>query len=224
MSVDRSVLLYGSHARGDHDRTSDVDILLVSPEPLPYDELGVPIPLRTGPVHVSHYTWPEMIAMGAYGSLFLRHLKSEALSIRHDGDGEARLAAILGSLGPYQLSERDVNAFEVTVDDVLEGLSYGLPPHFEMAVLGGVARHASVLACYLGGSPSFGRRSIQEATAQLGMPDSQGDLALAHTFRLYEQGQCSLPVPLGIEQVVRVAETLREFLNRLEGLIHADAA
>lgn len=225
MSVDRAVLLYGSHARGDYDSVSDIDVLVVGTWPPPAEELAALLPPSCkGTVHTSHYTWPEFEAMSRYGSLFVHHIAAEALPIRYDGNGQARMSTLLSSLGWYQLAERDLLGFRTTVSDVEGGLRLGLPPCFELAVLGGVARHASVLACYIAGSPSYGRNSIVRATALLEMPGARGYLELAHRFRLAEEGQCPTPTDASRMVAARIAETLYAFLDRLEGLVHADAA
>ena len=150
MNADYAVLLYGSQARGDADSISDIDVLVVGSSAVPDDKVVALLPApRAGCIHTSQYGWSEVEAMGRYGSLFLHHLAAEARPLRFEGRGESRLQAILASLGPYKLAQRDLEAFRLTVRDAEEGLKLGLPASFELAVLGGVARHASVLGCYL---------------------------------------------------------------------------
>ena len=220
----RAVWLYGSHSRGDSDAWSDIDVLIVGP-PLPSEEIAQLVPnLDAGPLHVSCYSWSEFEAMGRYGSLFLHHLSAEGKALRHDGDAEARMKNLLSALPAYGLAPRDLTAFRTTVRDVKDGLSRGLPPAFELAVLGGVARHASVLACYLAGHPNFGRKGIALAAALLHIPGARRDHEWAHQFRLSEEGQCPMPEVLTELDAFRVTATMTEFLDRLEGLVHANAA
>ena len=223
MSVDLAVLLYGSCARGDNDTRSDVDVLAVGPAPPNKDDLAAVYEGYGGPVHTSHYTWPEVETMARYGSLFLHHIAAEAQPIKYDGRGEARLSELLRNMGPYECAQRDLTGFRTTVRDVREGLRLGLPPEFELSVLGGVARHASVLACYAAGVPTYGRCSIVNAASLLGVPWVSEDLERAHTFRLVEAGQCEAPVVPTHAAALRIVQTTETFLNHLERTINADA-
>ena len=177
-----------------------------------------------GLLHVSHYTWAELDAMSRYGSLFLYHLAAEATPLLYEGNAQARMSTMLDSLCPYQLADRDLAAFRSTINDVQVGLAIGLPPCFELAILGGVARHASVLTCYLAGIPTFGRNSIARAVETLGMLEVRRELQAAHLFRLFEEGQCGMPSQPSRVDVERVVQILHQLLDHMEELIHANAA
>jgi hypothetical protein len=224
MSEDRALLLYGSHARGDADPISDIDVLCVGQKPPCLGEVERRLPESCeGILHTSHYTWEELEAMGRYGSLFLQHISTEAKALLYEGNAQRRLSALLSDLRPYQLAARDLLGFRVTVSDVRAGLAAGLSPSYELAVLGGVARHASVLTCYVAGVPTFGRKSIARA-ADLLRIRPQEDLQLAHLFRLFEEGQCQAPKEVNRAVVEDVLAVLAVFLDRLESMIHANAA
>ena len=225
MTECRAVILYGSHARGDTDDNSDIDVLVAASAKPRIDEIIRLLPESSqGPLHVSHYSWSELCAMSRYGSLFLHHIASESVALLYQGDAELRMSTLLQSLRSYKLADRDLIAFRSTIDDVEMGLAVGLPPCFELAVLGGVARHASVLACYLAGTPTFGRNSMAMAVETLGMPGARQALEFAHLFRLYEQGQCAMPFKASRADVERVVGVLRALLYRTEEMIHADGA
>lgn len=225
MTECRAVILYGSHARGDVDDYSDVDVLVAAPAKPKIQEILRLLPESSqGPLHVSHYTWAELWEMSRYGSLFLHHIAAESTALLYQGDAELRMSTLLESLCSYKLADRDLIAFRSTIDDVAEGLAAGLPPCFELAVLGGVARHASVLICYLAGIPTYGRNSMARAVETLGMPETRQELEAAHLFRLFEQGQCGVPGQVSESDVERVADILHELLYRTEELVHANAA
>ena len=223
MKTCRAVFLYGSHARGDADEFSDVDVLAVAPVKPNVDEIVPLLPVSTqGLLHISHYTWEEFDAMSRYGSLFLHHIAAESTALLYEGNAKARISTLLDSLSTYQLAERDLVGFRSMIDDVEEGLTAGLPPCFELSVLGGVARHASVLACYLAGIPTFGRNCITRAVVALGMPEVQRKLQIAQSFRLYEERKCGVPEEASIGDVEQVIEILTDIIDRMEGWIHAN--
>jgi hypothetical protein len=221
MSDDCAVLLYGSHARGDADAISDVDVIVVAPRQSEAVDISPLLPQSCkGILHVSNYTWTEMEAMSLYGSLFLHHIATEAKGLRYEGNGRERLAELLRDLCRYRHPERDLIAFRTTISDAKKGLDLGLPPSFELAVVGGVARHASVLACYLAGTPTFGRGSISAALRLFGMSRDQTTLELAHRFRLFEEGQCGAPCKPLRATADRACDAMFAFLDRLEALSH----
>ena len=220
----RAVFLYGSYARGDADEFSDVDILAISPNKPDHDEISTLLSVSLpGPLNISHYTWTEFESMGSYGSLFLHHIAVEAKVLHYEGDAKKRLSKTLDSLPAYQYANRDLNSFRSMIDDVQKGLSVGIPTGFELSVLGGIARHASILVCYLAGIPTFGRNCIARAVEALQMPEVLRMLQLAHSYRLYEERRCGTVIQITREDVEEVVVGLRNILDRLERLIYANA-
>lgn len=220
MATGRAIILYGSVARGDDDCWSDLDVLVVGSSPELPD--GVLAGLQEGhPLRTSHYTWAEFAAMQATGSLFLHHLAQEAKPLRFEGRGEQRYEETLRRLPPYRHVERDINAFRLAVRDVCHGLAVLSPPVFEMSVLGGIARHASVLACYLAGNPVFSRESMQRGSLLLGVPYLSERLVVAHRYRLFAQGQCPLPRDVDRVEADTTACTCAQLLDAMESYANA---
>lgn len=144
-------VLYGSKARGDSDEQSDTDVLHV-------DCQG-----RAGA-----YSWSEMNRMAKSGSLFLLHLKNESRIISGSRSERAEFKRLLESLQEYGGAAKDLDSFEIVVDDVLEALGIGdTPLVFEAQVTAKLVRHLAILGCYMAGEPNFSRYDSVELAADL---------------------------------------------------------
>jgi len=221
MNADQAVVLYGSVARGDADNSSDIDVLVVGPYDHCIDEQEFVDYARGRPVNVSHYTWPEFEAMSTSGSLFIRHLAAEAKPISYCGNGEEIYLRVLNSVAEYRYVERDLASFKLGVEDCKHGIRAGSSGEFELAVLGGIARHASVLACYLAGEATFGRTSLIKACQLLRMENAAPTLVLAHRFRLFEQRQCQRPKTLAKSEIMQALDACDQFINTISSLYYA---
>lgn len=73
VSPSLALLLYGSYARGDFEQSSDIDILQVTATHT--------APYSIGNINVTCYTPGQLTGLARNGSLFARHLVSEALPI-----------------------------------------------------------------------------------------------------------------------------------------------
>lgn len=73
-----ALFLYGSYARGDQTSSSDIDILQVTPTHT--------APYSTGLISVTCYTPTQILDLANNGSLFVRHLVSEAVPLEDPHD------------------------------------------------------------------------------------------------------------------------------------------
>src|ERR1035438_1100914 len=96
----RALFLYGSHARGDAQEASDVDILQVTPTHT--------APYAVGQVHVTFYTPEQLLRLAHQGGLFARHLVDEALPLADPHD-------VLGALKSAYVRPSDYQGAKVEV-------------------------------------------------------------------------------------------------------------
>lgn len=102
-----SIMLFGSVARGDNSKNSDIDYLVVSDEPEASIECDLPN------ASTSKYTWAEFHELAEKKMLFIQHLKQEGVIL---SDEEKRLEKILTSYSPKNSYRKDFDATTLLLD------------------------------------------------------------------------------------------------------------
>ena len=223
MRVDANlaVWLYGSHARGDDDEFSDMDVLVISDREVGEALIGQ---LSRGGVDpsVSRYSWDEIEQMARYGSLFLRHIELEGRRISETPPAKGRLSNILSNLGPYQFARRDIEGFHTVLRDVRESLdTHDASLPFELSTLGTVFRHACILGCSLAARPCFSRiEPTRRLVAHWGLNQSWAeDFPSLYMFRMFaDERLAQIPEP-SIEFAYLWCRRTHVLLEQLEGRI-----
>jgi len=191
MNVGHAIWLYGSHARGVPDCDSDLDILVVADHLMHIGDIQQHVPLTLNGASVSRYTWDEIARMAEYGSLFLQHLKLEAVPLHESPSHRGSLRRVLDELGDYKRVQRDINGFHAVLDDVEEALDGKEVETYELAVLGTVIRHSTILGCWLLKQPEFGR--LQPVTRFVNLRGIEilveTDFPDLYRYRLYIDGR-----------------------------------
>jgi predicted nucleotidyltransferase len=214
----REVWLYGSVARGMDTPISDLD-LLVAPQLGPQEVPEVAKLVRALPQSdrrsITVYSWEQLTAMAAYGSLFLVHLRSEARLLYGRGSGRG-LAQVVETLPPYSRADHDLWGFAQTLADVDESLRSGGDPSYELGVVATVVRHCSILATYLGGTPVFDReRSISTAFALVGQERAVPAALKLHAYRMARLGRLNV-AEAGIEVALGLTHMARNFVEEVK--------
>jgi predicted nucleotidyltransferase len=217
-----SVWVYGSTARGDGDERSDVDILIAGDGRWWRDAVAADAEVtrlvREGrQLSPMHFSWSEIEAMCAYGSLFLHHVRLHGRPLSRADDDP--LCSLLDELPPYRRAVQEIEAFAIVLHDVAAALAADHSPTFELAVIATALRHAFILGCYVEGDPDFGRTTPFDRLArQLDMPPETADeLARLYDFRLHQQGRAPVPFQPATNDVrywLEVADTLLATIRR----------
>ncbi|MGA2011319.1 MAG: nucleotidyltransferase domain-containing protein [Solirubrobacteraceae bacterium] len=156
MITEHEIWLYGSRARGSADEASDTDVLVVGCPATAPDISAVYYYPR---VCISSYDWTEIEAMWSYGSLFLHHLKTEAIRLDSDPSEHGRLAELLNRLPPFTRARHDLMTFRQAATEARRSLDDHGWPDLELHVMATVVRHAAILGAYCVGMPDYGRET-----------------------------------------------------------------
>ena len=217
----QAVWLYGSHARGQADPLSDQDVLVISDVDTEFECLQSNCSITLNRTSLSRYTWKEIKGMAAYGSLFLQHLRLEAVPLYESTGSEGFLRSILDNLGDYALANRDVRGFEVVLDDIEESVAENDQDRYELAVLGTVIRHCSILGCWLLKKPSFARvEPVARLVSRCGLKEEIADeFDDLYCHRLYIDGRVgpaalrSIPAMAWLSRAREVVQTVKEMAH-----------
>lgn len=222
MNFDTAIWMYGSAARGDSDNLSDLDILIVGRMDLSTEDT---VREATGFVQkpaISSYSWGEIEEMAVYGSLFLQHLRMEGRPLLEGATCDGRLGRVLEAMGPYTRASKDLSAFRSVVSDVEGSLAIGDLVWFELSVLATVIRHASILGCWLLGTPCFGRTEPVERFSRACRRDVRVvGFADLYAYRLYFDNRVARDRLVGV-CVTDWLYRAKTLLTALEDIVDGD--
>jgi hypothetical protein len=223
-----AAVLFGSHARGDADGSSDTDVAVFadaySAEELRKVRAELEKEGSNSQTVISLYSTGTTEFMAQQGSLFLWHLKLEG-RILTDKDGW--LAKLLSHLPPYDGSNaaRDLETFAGVLGDCRNAMwTQADTLDFEMATVFSVLRNVGIIYCFRTGTPCFGRTApINRLASGLGcsFPFFPDQIAAMERMRLRyvrdpasESANISSTVARGwIDTAISLLEFVRGRLN-----------
>ena len=157
MKEDVVLWLYGSKARGDDDRFSDTDVLVIGKSIKDLKHAQKLIPKDLVKVNLNFYSWKEIKNMAKYGSLFLHHLKLEGKCIYKGQFVRNDLAYLFSKLTEYKKANNDLKSFLKVIEETKQSLIINEILIFDLSVLATVIRHCSILGCWFLKNPCFNR-------------------------------------------------------------------
>lgn len=154
-----AIMLFGSHARGDNDEFSDLDLLFIiedcdNSEYIKKKE-NLSKQLKIPSEWISLYKKSSIQNMNEYTSYFLWHLKLEG-KIIYSKCGF--INDILDNLQEYKKTNYDLYQYKVICNDIEQAIKEECGTYrYELNILASLARNTCMALCYINGIKVFGR-------------------------------------------------------------------
>ena len=214
-----SIILYGSRARRDHDKSSDLDICILTKErqagAISLEEIEeVVAPLQ--PTKTTPTCYPDSVvdSMLEHGSLFLWHLKLEGEVLY----GEDYFASKVRRLKKFENHQDEIIYHSELFQDLKKAWKHlCIINELDLSLLFTVTRNTCMVLSHHAGKPSFGRISCFSSAKQLfpKLPMIIDDYLYLSSWKIiYERGfksQQSLPNLKEYESIILNVEKLLKY-------------
>lgn len=195
-----SIILFGSHARKDHDELSDCDICVITrgqkKEELAIDDIEKLVGISASS-KISLVCYPEAVvtSMLAHGSLFLWHLKLEGKVLY----GERYLSHKLHRLPHFNTHYGEVKYHAEIFHDLKRSWKLlSIVNELDLSVLFTIVRNTCMILSHKGGKPSFGRISSFYSAKEFfsNLPLTIGEYKYLSRWKLLYEREIETEAPL----------------------------
>lgn len=214
-----SIILYGSRARRDHDKSSDLDICILTKErqaeEISLEDIEeVVAPLQ--PTRITPTCYPDAVvdSMLEHGSLFLWHLKLEGEVLY----GEDYFALKIKRLKKFENHQDEIKYHSELFQDFRRAWEYlNIINELDLSLLFTVTRNTCMVLSHYAGKPSFGRISCFSSAKQLfpNLPMMIDDYLYLSSWKIiYErslESQQSLPNLKEYEGIILTVANLLKY-------------
>jgi predicted nucleotidyltransferase len=163
-----SIILYGSHARKEHDAASDFDICVFTrertSEELKIEDIAEVVH-SLQPANINLVTYPDsaVSAMLSHGSLFLWHLKLEGKVLY----GEQYFTNKLRKLARFKTHYDDIKYHNELFNDLKRSWNFlSIVNELDLSLLFTIVRNTCMVLAHKQGRPTFGRLSSYHAAKE----------------------------------------------------------
>ncbi|RLG15221.1 hypothetical protein DRN69_03395 [Candidatus Pacearchaeota archaeon] len=157
-----AVFVFGSYARDDKDKDSDLDLCIIC-ENLPFGLLlilreEIAKMLEISQKSIVIYTTSDLEQMSRKGSMFMWHLKLEGKLI-YSIPNDKLIDKCFNNLNPYNNADEDLKIYKSLLDDIkVSVIDKEEINEFDLALIFTVARNTCMVLCEYKGVPRFGRK------------------------------------------------------------------
>ena len=214
-----SIILYGSRARRDHDKFSDLDICILTKkrqtEAIGPEEIEEVIaPFQPTKITATCYPDSAVDSMVEHGSLFLWHLKLDGEVLY----GEDYFASKIKRLKKFENHQDEIIYHSELFQDLKRAWErLGIINELDLSLLFTVTRNTCMVLSHYAGKPSFGRISCFSSAMQLfpKLPMIIDDYLYLSSWKIiYERGlnsQQSIPNLKEYENIMLNVENLLKY-------------
>ena len=168
-SEQNALALFGSAARGDHDFFSDLDLLIVSDDARILRELKSDY--DSAGWSCTAYSWSRLQEAANQGSLFVQHLKQEAILL---SDESHRLAHLLNTFSPKFSYKRESDEVSSLIGNLIQHLPLcNAGPMWTLDVLSVGFRSLAVTNLANNGIYAFSNSGLADGICRIGIVDEE---------------------------------------------------